>query len=95
MVKMRNVFLCLSLIISASVYSQSGMENYVSPQSAAKANPALLKQPFYIFPETREHPVRWNDSLQLSWLKKNDAKNPFVLQAQPGEYFVYQVGVWP
>lgn len=94
MVKMKNSFLCLSLFISVSVYSQSGTENYISAETAAKTYTALSKQPFYIFPETREHPIRWNDSLEVSWLEKNSSKNDFFLQAQPGEYFVYQVGVW-
>ena len=91
---MRNIFLCLSLFISVSVYSQSGTVNYISPETATETYTALSKQSFYIFPETREHPVKWNDSLQVSWLEKNYSKSNFVLQAQPGEYFVYQVGVW-
>lgn len=92
--KMKNIFLCLPLFFSVSVYSQTGTENYISPEAATKKYVALSKQSFYIFPETREHPVKWNDSLQVSWLQKDYSKNNFVLRAQPGEYFVYQVGVW-
>ncbi|HRO44778.1 glycoside hydrolase domain-containing protein [Agriterribacter sp.] len=94
MVKIKNVFLCILLFLSVSVYSQTGTGNYISPEVAAKQYTVLSKQSFYIFPETRDHPVKWNDSLQVSWLHNDYSKNNFVLQAQPGEYFVYQVGVW-
>ena len=91
---MKNIFLCIQLFFTVSVYSQTSEVNYISTETARKDCAVLSKQPFYIFPETREHPVKWNDSLQLSWLQKDYTKNSFALQAQPGEYFVYQIGVW-
>ena len=42
------------------------------------------------FPEVREKSVQWFDSLRTSWLDRTSID----LQAQPGEYFTYQVAVW-
>ena len=49
---------------------------------------------FYIFPETRENPIKWFDSLKVSWLENDLPMDPFIIDAQPGEYLVYQVGTW-
>jgi hypothetical protein len=49
---------------------------------------------FYIFPETRQNPVKWYDSLKSAWLENDPARDPFMIKGRPGEYLVYQVGVW-
>ncbi|MBX3240879.1 MAG: hypothetical protein KIT80_15350 [Chitinophagaceae bacterium] len=84
----------LLVIINVNAYSQDITTSYISTTAAINRYSAISKQPFYIFPETREHPLKWNDSLQETWLQKDHTKSSFTLHAQPGEYFVYQVGVW-
>ena len=51
-------------------------------------------QSLLIFPEVREKPIKWDDSLRLNWLENNYTIKPYVFHAQPGEYFVFQVGAW-
>ena len=50
--------------------------------------------PLVVFPERKENPIKWNDSLNIKWLKNNYSDQPYILNAQPGEYFVFQLGVW-
>ena len=48
---------------------------------------------FYLFPESRERPIRMVDFLPYRWTRTG----PFTRlqeQARPGEYFVFQVGVY-
>lgn len=92
--KMFVLFLCMHFVIVLSVYAQDQAVRYVATAEAAKKLTSTTDKPFYIFAETREHPLKWNDSLQETWLKKDYTRSNFELQAQPGEYFVYQVGIW-
>ncbi|MEX2594169.1 MAG: glycoside hydrolase domain-containing protein [Anditalea sp.] len=91
---MKNILISFQLLFALSAYSQTGIVNYISTETAAKSYSGLSEEAFYIFPETRENPLKWNDSLQVSWLDNDYSKTNYVLQAQPAEYFVYQVGVW-
>jgi hypothetical protein len=45
----------------------------------------------FVFPETRERPVRMFDHVPETWLKR-DKPPEFV--ARPGEYFMFQLGMW-
>jgi hypothetical protein len=49
---------------------------------------------FLTFPEAREHPIRLLDELPDGWTSRaaQDLQN-FAATAQPGEFFVFQVGV--
>lgn len=92
--KMKNIFLVIQLLLGAGVCAQQQAGNYMSTAEAANRFPAIAKQAFYIFPQAREHSLKWNDSLREAWLQKEYSKSSFNVQAQPGEYFVYQVGLW-
>ena len=48
----------------------------------------------YIFHEIRENPIKWYDSLRVSWLENDPSTDLITVDARPGEYLVYQVGVW-
>lgn len=87
---MKRIFLLAHLFLTISVFGQT----YISIPEAINGSGRIVKQPFYIFPETREHPLKWNDSLQQQWLQQDYTRQHFALQARPEEYFVYQVGVW-
>ena len=90
--------LCFSLlfILCIDTDAQLTTSNYISTQSALNQYNDLLKgKEFIVFPEVREFPIHWSDSLQVSWLENDYRSRPFVLHAQPGEYFVFQLGIWP
>lgn len=91
---MKYIFLSIVLCLAAGVSGQGTGEQYISTQIAKKDYGKLANQPYYIFAETRENPIHWNDSLKVSWLKTDFTNKGFALQANPEEYFVYQVGVW-
>ncbi|MBS1606278.1 MAG: hypothetical protein JST42_26705 [Bacteroidetes bacterium] len=51
--------------------------------------------PFFTFPETREHPIRMLDSVPEIWLRRSTKEmTAFSGSPQPGEYYVFQVGVF-
>ena len=54
----------------------------------------IQDQHFLIFPEVSEKLIKWLDSSRVSWVKNDYNNKPYVLHAQPGEYFVFQTGVW-
>ena len=54
----------------------------------------LNQQSFFIFPEQRESPIHWFDSIATERITTLNQTKTFSINAQPGEYFVYQVGVW-
>ncbi|SMC73113.1 glycoside hydrolase domain-containing protein [Pedobacter africanus] len=50
---------------------------------------------YFTFPESRENPIRLLDSLPEKWTRYSAAEmNSFKGTAQPGEYYVFQVGVY-
>ena len=56
----------------------------------------LAKYParaYLLFPEDRKYPVRMEDDLPLRWIQ-NGPGMEFSGQAQPGEFYVFQVGVY-
>jgi hypothetical protein len=54
----------------------------------------LKQQSFFIFPAEREAPIHWFDSIATERITTLNQTKTFSINAQPGEYFVYQVGVW-
>jgi hypothetical protein len=50
---------------------------------------------YFTFPESRENPIRLLDSLPEKWTRYSAAEmSSFKGTAQPGEYYVFQVGVY-
>ena len=69
--------------------------NNISTVDALKKYELSLKdKAFIVFPEVRENPVRWFDSIPEIKVKETIHPSRFSLQARPGEYFVFQVGLW-
>ncbi len=57
---------------------------------------SLLKKhddPFLVFPEDREFPIRMKDNIPLKWIQEGTG-NSFHGQAFKNEYFVFQLGVF-
>ncbi|HQL72965.1 MAG TPA: DUF6067 family protein [Phycisphaerae bacterium] len=48
---------------------------------------------FLLFPEDRRFPIRMTDDLPLRWMRTGPAGR-FAGKAQPGEYYVFQVGLY-
>lgn len=75
--------------------AQHEVKTYLSTKDAIPLCGEKLRQDgFVVFPEVRERPIEWLDSLRPAWFKNNYAEQPFTLQAHPGEYFVFQTGIW-
>lgn len=70
-------------------------ENYISTTKAREKYQAQLQnRSFFAYPETREKSIRWYDSIPEPKLQEIGTKQAFLLKAQPGEIFIYQLGVW-
>jgi len=50
-------------------------------------------QPYLLFPEDRQRPIRMTDDLPLRWVQ-NDPSGEFSGEARPGEYYCFQIGVF-
>jgi proteic killer suppression protein len=50
-------------------------------------------EPFLLFPEVREYPIRMTDDLPLRWIERGPG-GALEAAAQRNEYFVFQVGVY-
>lgn len=64
---------------------------------ATEEEVATLKQlfpvPFLLFPEDRKFPIRMSDYLPLRWIRKK-TQSSFRGEAQRGEFYAFQVGVF-
>ncbi|MCK5703927.1 MAG: hypothetical protein KAI29_22370, partial [Cyclobacteriaceae bacterium] len=68
---------------------------YISTGSALGKYRHILKNTqFHVFPESRMKPIKYYDSLKVSWIEQDFREQAYKLDARPGEYFVFQVGVW-
>ena len=85
----------LLIFLFFNAKAQHGTDNFISTQAAAQQYAQKFQgRSLIIFPEVREKPIKWNDSLRSNWLENNYTIKPYVFHAQPGEYFVFQVGAW-
>ena len=71
------------------------MQDYASE---AQMNQLLARFPdrnFLLFPEIRENSIRILDGIPANWAKRQVAQIETIeLTGQPGEYFVFQIGVF-
>ena len=83
----------LTVLLLTSFSKKS--ENNLATSTALEKYRAILKnQTFLLIPELRENPIKWFDSIPEKRLMDGFRPKLFNLSAQPGEYYVYQVGVW-
>ncbi len=82
-------FIVLSLLMTGNIFAQKGSSQYVPFVSS---EPQWKNQKFAVYPEVREKPVQWFDSLRVEWLERKPT-DEFRLRANPGEYFTYQLAV--
>lgn len=82
-------------LLGTSVWAQKETDRYVDLGTAVHRYASKLRdRTFVIFPVAREKPIQWLDSLKPAWVEDDFTVRPYSLRAQPGEYFVYQIGVW-
>jgi hypothetical protein len=93
---MKQVILgAFTLVIFLITSCLAKSERFLSTDAALVKYAHLLKnQSFLIFPELREEPVKWFDSIPESKIKNAIPANIFAVLAQPGEFYVFQLGVW-
>lgn len=48
---------------------------------------------YLLFPENREHCIRMFEAIPQRWIQNGPSMN-FVGKAQPGEYYVFQIGIY-
>ena len=85
----------LLIFLFFNAKAQHEADNFISAKAASQQYAQKFQgQSLIIFPEVRENPIKWDDSLRLNWLENNYTIKPYVFHAQPGEYFVFQVGAW-
>lgn len=71
------------------------MNKAASPDHLRNFLARYPQKAFFTFPETREHSIRMLDSVPEVWLKRGlPEMGSFSGTAQPGEYYVFQVGVF-
>ena len=78
-----------SLLIAGNMFAQKETTNYVVFNPLA---PQWSNQKFVLFPEKRDHPIQWNDSLRVEWLNRK-ANDVFRMKANPGEFFTWQIAI--
>jgi hypothetical protein len=93
---MKQVILgAFTLVIFLITSCLAKSEGFLSTDAALVKYAHFLKnQSFLIFPELREEPIKWFDSIPESKIKNAIPANIFAVLAQPGEFYVFQLGVW-
>lgn len=90
--KKKNVFLfTIALLCNCAVFAQSPESGYVF---AGDLKEQFKKQKFVVFPEVRENSIQWFDSLRTGWIDDYKTVKEYTFNAQPGEFYTYQLGVW-
>jgi len=90
---MKYLLLILSALLLAAC-AQKNMKNISTAEASAKYSHELGNIDFFAFPEKRENPIKCFDSIPEEKLMRVVKPGYFMLDAHPGEVFVYQIGVW-
>ncbi|MGV8139701.1 MAG: glycoside hydrolase domain-containing protein [Mangrovibacterium sp.] len=92
---MTNFFLTLVAFFSFVEICAAQSDEIISTKAAREKYEQFLKgKSFLAFPELREKPLKWFDSIPEGRVIQALHSENFVLNAHPGEFFVYQLGVW-
>lgn len=95
--KNRALFLMIILFVGLTLNAQieNGKTQFLSLNEVFEGYKKLLSnKSFYAFPESRENPLKWTDSIPANAIPESEISNEgFVLKAHPGEFFTYQIGI--
>jgi len=83
-----------ALIILSACAKEPTEKNIYTGEAFSKYSKELEGKLFLAFPEARENPLKWFDSIPENRLTDALDNRQVKLDARPGEVFVYQVGVW-
>lgn len=90
-------YLKTSLLVLGT-FCMSAMD--IKPVYYLSTNDALVKygqffknKSFIVFPELREQPIKWFDSIPEGKIKQAMQAKDFEMQAGPGELFIFQLGL--
>ena len=91
MLKIKFLFLFVILLASCR---ERPVKNISTADAYKKYGQTIGNRSFIVFSETRQNPLRWFDSIPEAKIKKALLSAEYTLTSQPGEFFVYQLGVW-
>jgi hypothetical protein len=81
----------LALLVGFSALSGNGP---ASSADAAERSRARVDAAFVVAPALRENPIKWYDPPPDGRTAQPGQTDEFLLSAQPGEFYVYQLGLW-
>jgi len=91
-------YLKISLFVFIAFYAEAFADKpgkYLSTTVALeKYGHQFKNQAFMAFPVLREDPIKWFDSIPEGKIKDAVNMKRFPMVAQPGEFYVYQLGAW-
>ncbi|MDY0099930.1 MAG: DUF6067 family protein, partial [Bacteroidales bacterium] len=91
MLRLRLLIITAIVINSCAGEQQTNISTY---DANTEYKDLLSEKTFIAFVESREHPLKWHDSIPRGRLLESLRPKRFELTAQPGEYFVFQLGIW-
>ncbi len=95
---MGKIVFCLIIFLLTSACTEKVItepsKNINTAEALVKYNQVLGHKKFLVFPETRENPLKWFDSIPEKRIPEALSGSEFSMTADPGEYFVFQLGVW-
>ena len=86
------VLILFAFLVSAC--AEDNLKNISTDEASRKYGNLISNKLFFAFPEVRENPLKWFDSIPEVKLKKSTRPGSFVLTARPGEIFILQTGIW-
>src|ERR1035437_5723688 len=89
--KTRSFVLAVLLLVACS---EKPVKNISTTEAMVKYGRLIKNQTFFVYPELREHPIKWYDSIPERKIQDVYKQKRFVLTAQPGEFYVFQIGLW-
>jgi len=93
-------YVCAMSLVLLAIWAERGtgadeMSQYASAQTTTELLSRFPGKAYLTFPEPRERSIRILDGIPQAWTQRDRADlTAFSGNARPGEYFVFQVGVF-
>jgi hypothetical protein len=90
---MKYAFVFLAVFLISLIAKPS--DNHLSTKEALeKYGNRLNERKFLAYPELRETPIKWFDSIPERKIESTLSSSVFQMSADGGEYYVWQIGIW-
>ncbi len=86
------LFILGLIVVTACESKHAG--NLSVNEAFIKYEKVIGDAPFILFPEYRDNPIKWFDSIPEGKIKYAIAPSGFVMKAFPGEFYLFQIGLW-